>query len=239
MIGMFLPAEDVGYYRASYNIVGAISGLVSIPAVMFPVFVQLEGQDLKNAFNRAFKYSAILSFPVVFGLISLGEQLIGFVYGIDYLSAVPVLYVLSFLILRSALGFWGVIFNAKEKPEYPVYVSFFAMILNIVLNYFMILRWGIVGAGIATVVSNVFSWITLAYLSKIMFNVFPKVGHLIKPVISSLIMFYIISQFELSNLVEGVSVVLLGAVIYFAVLFLVRGLTRDDFKYMKIILEGN
>ncbi len=239
MIGMFLPAEDVGYYRASYNIVGAISGLVSIPAVMFPVFVQLEGQDLKNAFNRAFKYSAILSFPVVFGLISLGEQLIGFVYGIDYLQAVPVLYVLSFLILRSALGFWGVIFNAKEKPEYPVYVSFFAMILNIVLNYFMILRWGIVGAGIATVVSNVFSWITLAYLSKIMFNVFPKMDHLIKPIISSLIMFYIISQFELENLVEGVSVVLLGAVIYFAVLFLVRGLTRDDFKYMKIILEGN
>ena len=63
--------------------------------------------------------------------------------------------------------------------------------------------------------------------------------HLIKSVISSLIMFYIISQFELENLVEGVSVVLLGAVIYFAVLFLVRGLTRDDFKYMKIILKGN
>jgi len=42
MIGMFLPAEEVGYYRASYNIVGAIAGLLSIPSVMFPVFVQLE-----------------------------------------------------------------------------------------------------------------------------------------------------------------------------------------------------
>ena len=236
MIGMFLLAEDVGYYRTSYNIVGAITGLVSIPAVLFPVFVQLEGQDLRNAFNRAFKYSAILSFPIVFGLISLGKQLIKFVYGADYLPAVPVLYVLSFLILRSALGFWGVIFNAKEKPEYPVYVSFFAMLLNIVLNYFMILRWGIVGAGIATVVSNVFSWITLAYLSKIMFDVFPKVGYLVKPLASSLIMFYIISQFKLSNLVEGVSVVLLGAVIYFSVLFLFRGLTKEDFRYLRAIL---
>jgi len=236
MIGMFLPAEEVGYYRASYNIVGAISGLVSIPSVMFPVFVQLEGRDLRNAFNRAFKYSAILSFPVVFGLISLGEQLIRFVYGVDYLPAVPVLYILSFLILGSALGFWGVIFNAKEKPEYPVYVSFFAMILNIVLNYFMILRWGIVGAGIATVVSNLFSWITLAYLSKVMFNVFPKVEHLIKPLASSLIMFYIISQFKLSNLIEGVSVVLLGALVYFGVLFLIKGMTKDDFGYLRTIL---
>ncbi len=236
MIGMFLPAREVGYYRASYNIVGAISGLVSIPSVMFPVFVQLEGRDLKQAFNRAFKYSAIISFPVVFGLISLGEQLIKFVYGVDYLQAVPVLYVLSFLILGSALGFWGVIFNAKEKPEYPVYVSFFAMILNIVLNYFMILRWGIVGAGIATVVSNLFSWITLAYLSKVMFNVFPKFEHLIKPLASSLIMFYVISQFKLSNLIEGVSVVLLGAVIYSAILVLFKGLTKEDFRYLRMIL---
>uniref|UniRef100_A0A7C4WE65 Flippase n=1 Tax=Geoglobus ahangari TaxID=113653 RepID=A0A7C4WE65_9EURY len=236
MIGMFLPAEDVGYYRASYNIVGAIAGLVSVPIVMFPVFVQLEGRDLKNAFNRAFKYSAILSFPVVFGLISLGEPLIRLVYGVDYLPAVPVLYILSFLILCSALGFWGVIFSAKEKPEYPVYVSFFAMILNIALNYFMILRWGIIGAGIATVISNFVSWIVLAYLSKIVLDVFPRMSHLIKPTVSSLIMFYFTSQFKLSRLVDGALVVLVGAAIYFVTLFLLRGITRDDLKYIGIVL---
>lgn len=236
MIGMFLPAEEVGHYRAAYNIIGAIAGLVSIPTVMFPVFVQLEGRELKNAFNRVFKYTAIFSFPIVFGLIHLGKQLIGFVYGNDYLPAVPVLYVLSFLILRSALGFWGVIFSAKEKPEYPVYISFFAMILNIILNYFMILRWGIVGAGIATVVSNVFSWVALAYLSKIMFNVFPRVGHLVKPLVSSLIMFYVISQFKTSSLFEGGLVVLIGAVTYFAILLLFRGLIKEDFEYLRMIL---
>lgn len=119
MIGMFLPAEDVGFYRAAYNIVGAISGLVSIPAVLFPVFVQLEGKDLKNAFNRAFKYSSILAFPIVFGLISMGKPLVEFVYGKEYLPAVDVLIVLSFLILRSSLGFWGVIFNAKGEARIP------------------------------------------------------------------------------------------------------------------------
>jgi len=239
MIGIFLPAEEVGYYKAAYDIAGAIAGLVSIPAVLFPVFVQLEGKNLKNAFNRAFKYSSVLSFPVVFGLISLGEQLIGFAYGADYLKAVPVLYILSFLILGSALGFWGVMFNAKERPEYPVYVSFFAMILNIVLNYLMITRWGILGAGIATVISNAFSWAALAYLSRRVFGVFPEISHLAKPAASSLIMFYIISQFKPSSLIEGVLIVFLGAAVYFAVLFLLRGLKMDDLRYMRMILIGS
>jgi len=99
------------------------------------------------------------------------------------------------------------------------------------------MKWGIVGAGVATVVSNVFSWIALAYLCKVTFNVFPKAEHLVKPLISSLIMFCAISQFKLSNLAEGISAVLLGAVIYFAVLFAIKGLTREDFNYLGLILR--
>ncbi|MCD6493690.1 MAG: oligosaccharide flippase family protein, partial [Archaeoglobaceae archaeon] len=46
MIGIFMPAEYVGYYRASYTVIGAVAGILSLPAVLFPVFVQLEGRDL-------------------------------------------------------------------------------------------------------------------------------------------------------------------------------------------------
>ncbi len=231
MIGIFLPAEDVGFYRAAYNIVGAISGFVSIPAVLFPVFVQLEGRDLRNAFNRAFKYSSTLAFPIVFGLIIVGKPLIEFVYGTDYLPAVNALDVLSFLILSSALGFWSVIFNAKEKPEYPVYVTFVAMLMNVVLNYIMILRWGIVGAGIATVMSNIFSWISLAYLSRKMFGISFSINDVFKPLISSIIMFTVLLKFKLSMLL-GVAV---GALVYLAVLTVLKGLTREDIAYLRTV----
>ena len=232
MIGMFLPAKDVGYYRAAYNIIGAIGGLVSIPSVLFPVFVQLEGQDLRNAFNRAFKYSAIVSVPIALGLPIISKPLIKFVYGIEYLPAVGVMWVLSILILRSALGFWGPIFNAKEKPEYPVYVSAVAMVLNIILNYVLILRMGIVGAAIATVISNVFSWTVLGYMSKQFFNVFPKLGDLLKPLAASLVMVVVISEIGLNNLLEGIFAIVFGVLIYFTVIFLVKGLTREDINYI-------
>ena len=235
MIGILLPVEYVGYYRSAYNIVGAIAGFVSIPAVLFPVFVQLEGKDLKRAFDRAFKYSAIISFPVVFGLMALSKELIKLVYGVEYLKAVPVLTVLSLLILRSSLGFWGVIFNAKEKPEYPVYVTFIAMIMNIVLNYFLILKWGIVGASIATIISNVFSWLSLAILSKRMFGIFFKVDHLVKPLSAGFVIFIILRILKFEDLLIEIIYVSICIGIYFLLLFALGEITLDDFEYLKNI----
>ena len=237
MIGIFLPAEDVGYYRAAYNIVGAISGLVSIPTVLFPVFVQLEGRDLKNAFYRAFKYSAIISFPIALGLPVVSKPLIKFIYGVDYLPAVGVMWVLSLLILGSSLGFWRPIVNAKEKPEYPVYVSTVAMILNVVLNYIFILKMGIVGAAIATIISNVFSWITLGFLSKMFFDVFPKIEDIVKPLVASLMMVAVLYKIGLNNLLDGIFAIVFGVLTYFAVIFLVRGLTRDDICYVMRLIK--
>ena len=227
MIGMFLPAEFVGYYRAAFNIVGAIAGLISIPAVLYPVFVQLEGMDLKNAFNRAFKYSAILTFPIVIILIYLSDSIVIFVYGKDYIQASPALCILSLLLFRSSLGFWGAIFSAKEKPEYPVYVTFVGMIVNVILNYIMILRWGIIGASLATLLSNFMVWIALAYLSKKHFNIFFDLDLIIKPTIAGLSM-YLGAQLN----------ILIGILSYILVLFLVKGLTKDDIRYfVKVILS--
>ena len=236
MIGILLPAESVGFYRAAYSIVNAIGGLVSIPVVLFPVFVQLEGKDLRNAFNRAFKYSSIIAFPIVFSLILIRKPLILLIYGKEYLPAVSVLAVLSFLILRSALGFWGVVFNAKERPEFPVYVTFIAMFMNIVLNYFMILRWRIVGAGIATIISNVFSWITLAYISKRLFGIFFKAEHVLKPLIASSVMCLFLSKLSSSSLLDCVIAIVIGFFVYLAVLIALKGLTREDFEYIQTVI---
>lgn len=105
MIGIFMPAEYVGYYRASYTVIGAVAGILSLPLALFPVFVQLEGDDLRNAFNRVFKYSAMLAVPASFGLLAISKEIVLVIYGPEYLSAVPVFWILSFLIVRSALGF--------------------------------------------------------------------------------------------------------------------------------------
>ncbi len=231
MIGMFMAPEYVGYYRASYSIIGAIAGILSLPAVLFPVFVQLEGEDLKNAFNRVFRYSAMLAVPASFGLPAISREVVLAVYGSDYLAAVPVFWVLSFLILRSAVGFWAIIFNAKEKPEYPVRTTIVGMVLNIVLNYLMIPVLGIVGAAIATLTSNVAVWSILAFLSRREFGIFFSPSYMAKPAIASLAMLAVLIHITPRTVSEGIAAVLFGVVVYFVALYLIRGVGREDVKY--------
>ncbi|AKG91241.1 Membrane protein involved in the export of O-antigen and teichoic acid [Geoglobus ahangari] len=237
MIGTFLPAEYVGYYRASYTIIGAVAGILSLPVVLFPVFVQLGRDDLKNAFNRVFKYSAMIAVPASFGLPAISKEIVLAIYGPEYLSAVPVFWILSFLILRSAVGFWGVIFNAKEMPEYPVKVILLGMALNILLNYLMIPKFGIIGAAIATIASNMVVWCILAYLSKIHFDVFFTPSHLLKPIVASLVMVAFLVTFSPTSIVEGVLMILIGVAVYFVTLYIIKGVKKEDLKYLIALIR--
>jgi O-antigen/teichoic acid export membrane protein len=221
MIGILLPAEDVGYYRAAYTIVLAIWGVVNLGNVLFPVFTQLEGNDLKRAFDRAFKYNVIISFPIAFGLPLVATPFIKFVYGYEYLSAINVLKVLSLLLLRST-DFFVRIFEAKEMPEYPVYVNVFSVTLNIILNYFMIIAYGIIGAAIATIISNIFDWMFLGYLCNKFFGISPKIEYIVKPILAGIVMCYILSYLTPHTLYEGFLAIIISAIIYFSVLFSIK-----------------
>jgi O-antigen/teichoic acid export membrane protein len=237
MLGIFLPAEYIGFYRASYNIVVAIAGLTSITGVLFPVFTQLEGGDLNNAFQKVFKYSAILSFPCAFGLAFIAEPFVKVIYGIEYQPAVYPLYALSFLIITSSTDFFGTMFNAKEKPEYPAMVIIVSMTLNVILNYFLILRFGMIGAAIATVISTYFNFISLGVLSKRVLGVFPALSSIYKPLFSSLVMVaFLYLTPRPDTILSGILEILAAGVIYFSVLILVRGIGRENIKYLSVIV---
>jgi stage V sporulation protein B len=231
-----LPAEYIGFYRASYNIVVAIAGLTSITGVLFPVFTQLEGGDLNNAFQKVFKYSAILSFPCAFGLAFIAEPFVKVIYGIEYQPAVYPLYALSFLIITSATDFFGTMFNAKEKPEYPAMAIIVSMTLNVILNYFLILRFGMIGAAIATVISTYFNFFLLGILSKRVLDIFPALSSIYKPLFSSLVMVAFLYLTPRPDTIWiGMGEILMAGIIYISIMFLIRGIGKEDIKYLGAI----
>ena len=237
MIGIFMAVEYVGFYRAGYNIVFAFAGLASIAGVLFPVFTQLEGDELENAFKKVFKYTSMFAFPCAFGLLFIAEPIIKVVYGIDYLPAVLPMYILSFLIIISPLDFFGTLFNAKEKPEYPAKLIIISSTLNVILNYFLILQIGMLGAAIATVISRYFNIICLGFLSKKVLNVFPSRDTIYKPLVSSLVMvcfFYFIPR--PTTILFGIGGIIVAAIIYISIMFLIKGIEKEDIKYLSVIV---
>ncbi|MDI9646188.1 MAG: flippase [Archaeoglobales archaeon] len=229
MIGYFLPAEAVGYYRAAFSIISAVSGLISVTTVLFPVFIELEGKRLKNAFVRTFKYSAIISIPAAFGLAMISGGIVVFVYGHEYLNAINSMRILSFLLIPYCLNLWSNLFNAKEMPQYPVYVLSVAMVLNIILNWFMIPIYGIDGAALATLISNFLNWILLGLFAYKKFSIFP-LTLTIKPIFASTTM---VAAIYYLNLLDRFLAILFGSVVYFLTIFIIKGLSSEDYKFFK------
>lgn len=237
MLGIFLAVEYVGFYRAGYNVVFAFAGLITITNVLFPVFTQIEGAELGNAFKKVFKYSSLLALPGAVGLIFMAEPIVRVIYGAEYLPAVLPLCVLSLLIAAAPLNFFGVLFNAKEKPEYPARLIIASSVLNVILNYFLILRLGIMGAAIATVISRYFYFIALGILSKKVLGVSPDLDSIYKPLFSALVMlcflFFIPAP---STILFGIGEIMIAAVIYISVMFLIRGIEKEDIKYFSAVV---
>jgi len=233
MIGYFIGATDVGYYRAAYTIVFAIVGILGFADVLFPVFTQLGRNDLSNAVNRLAKYTSTIAFPAAVGLAFLSESIIRVVYGTNYLSSVQPVLILSFIFIPASFNYLMSVFNAKEVPQYSAYIITASMVLNVVLNYLLINVIGISGAALATLISRIFAVsITIYLLYKIL-----KVKILIKPLLksalsSSIMLLGLLALPKPNSLFIGIIEVIFSATLYFLILFAIKGLTKDDVNYL-------
>lgn len=237
MLGIFLPTVYAGYYKAATTIIFGIAGLTAISGVLFPVFTRLEGKNLEDAFKKVFRYSSILSFPFAVNLAYFSERIISVVYGVEYLQAALPLLILSPIIVFNSTNFFGSLFGAKEKPEYTTAVSLASMTLNIILNYFLILRFGMIGAAIATTVSRFFDIAAIGILSGMILKISPDADSIYKPMVASLAMFTLLYLSPLpTTLFIGISELCAAMTIYFGAMFLVRGIGREDLRYAKMIL---
>ncbi|MEM4575250.1 MAG: flippase [Archaeoglobaceae archaeon] len=232
MIGFFLSSEEVAFYRASFSIISAAIGIVSFPTVLLPVFVKLEGDDLKRAFARTFKYSSALCIPAAFGIAMIAENLLLFAYGIDYISGLEAMRILSTLLISPVFGIYGSIFSSKEKPELIFYPMSLSMFLNVILNWLMIPIYGINGAAIATVISNVVFWSLLTLICAREFEIIPNLYHLVKPTISSIVMLIVGVNVDSTIFVIPISIL-----VYSVFMFLIRGITREDVNFILSIAK--
>jgi len=237
MLGIFLPAEYAGYYKAATNIIFGIAGLTGIAGVLFPVFTQLEGESLENAFKKVFRYASILSFPFAVSLAYFSPQVISVIYGVKYLPASLPLLVLSPLIIFNTANFFGVLFGAKEKPEYSTAISIASMAMNVLLNYILILRFGMIGAAMATTISRFFNILASGIIAWRKLNISPQTSSIYKPAFASIAMFLLLKTLpNPETLFFGLFELCLAIVFYFTLMFLIKGIEFEDLRYAKAIL---
>lgn len=245
MLGIFVSAIYIGYYKAASSLVFGIVGFFVFFNILLPIFVGLKKENYEKVFNKTFKYLMMLVIPAAFGLATLGRYFVRAIYGYDYLSAYLPLFFLSFLLIENiGSGLFSTFFAAREKLRPAVILAVISVFLNIILNYFLIsyfLRYSelyaITGAAVATLTSKYLFFIGMGIIIKKYFKIKINKLSIIKPVIASIFMvviLLIINAFiKDMTLVIGILEIFLGAFIYLIAMFLIKGITGKDFELIK------
>ena len=245
MLGYFIQAEFIGYYTAIFSVISGLLGLFSLSIVVFPVFTQIHGKRLKRAFHKTFHYLFMLTFPITIGLAYIFIPIIQILYGsvyvpLEYRTTLTITSVfLSFLFLEGIItGLYAILFNAKEKPKLPALTMIIVAILNIILNFILISyfirfrpEYGLIGAAIATFASRYIYLGSLFVLGKTKLNIIPNKNSIIKPLTASIIMLaflFIFDYFVPLNIFYGIIMVISAALIYLLIMFLIKGIKKED-----------
>lgn len=250
MIGLFVQGtKDIGIYRSAFALVASATGLFAFGYVLVPIFVQIKKQNLERAFNKVFRYLMMLSIPAAFGLASLANYFIVLFYGYEYVQAIQPLYVLSaLLVLGLQVGLFSDLFATKERPKDYLPILIAVIFINIILNYTLIKiflahspKLIVTGVAVATITSWFIYNLSLYYLVRKKLKIKPDLTTMIKPIISSIVMLVVILWLKKIlgdiSIIKGILLVIFGIATYSISLFIIKGITNEDFDLVKYVLR--
>ena len=161
MLGALLDTKAVGYYTAATTI-ATLWEFVPVAIINSAKVLILEkkGKDEKE-YTRLLSLLlcgiSVMSLAVSLVLVLFGRLAIYILYGNEYLVAYAPLTILmwstGFAMIGSARGSTWIL--AENLNKYSKYYVFISSAVNIVLNAVLIPKWGLNGAAIATLISQI------------------------------------------------------------------------------------
>lgn len=172
MIGSMIDdISAVGLYAVSTTIISLWSFLPSTIINSFqPVILEYK-KTAVNKYKMKLKqlYSIIIWLSILYTLFVFifGKYLVLLLYGNDFLDGVSSLKIAIFGVTFSYIGcvreMWLV---CEGKQKYAKWFSFIGAILNVILNFILIPKYGIVGAAIATMLTQIVTAVIVPILFK-------------------------------------------------------------------------
>jgi O-antigen/teichoic acid export membrane protein len=222
MMGYFGQITQTGYYNAAYKIIGV--SLLPMNLIIQSFYPALsskikEKEKYQKIWNTQFQIMIFLATPLLVAGLILAPKIIQFLYGSEFLVAVFTFRILLigtfFLYLYIPYRETLIIFNLQKKL-FKIVLS--GAIINIVLNYFLIPKYSLDGASVATTITHLFVLISLVILTaKHTYTSLDKFANF-KFAITSLMASFIMGCFLVLNLkLHIIPLILIGSIIYLVI----------------------
>lgn len=172
MLGFFKSDEAVGIYGFASKIYNVLKHLINaIIVVAVPRLAYLYEQDKEKYttyINKIFKLLMFIIFPIAVIFSVFSDSIIYVAGGIEYCSGSYSFKILmtALIFALSASIFTNCILIINRLEKYCLISTIISAFTNVVLNLFMIPRWGITGAAVTTGIAEALNFIIQFYFTK-------------------------------------------------------------------------
>ncbi|WP_028783985.1 polysaccharide biosynthesis C-terminal domain-containing protein [Thalassobacillus devorans] len=176
MLGSMTTKSDVGIYQITVQVSNILSALLLIFNTVFApeisrLFHSGQLEQMKRMYVKATRILALTSVTVTVILI-LSSNFILYFFGAEFLEGQNALILRSVAhcINLSVGGVW-LMLSMTGQPKFQMYANIVAFLINILLNYLLIPKYGINGAAFASMVTIIFTNIVGYMIVSKRFNV--------------------------------------------------------------------
>ena len=231
-IDVMLGGHEVGLYSAGYDFsqysIGVLGTIVHL--ALFPMIIKsYEDRQIENTqilLLITVKLLFLIILPVSLGFIVTRYEISNLFLGNDFSAAASHLIpIFSLTVLAHTIKsyYFDYSFQIAKATWFQLIPPFVAAAVNCILNYFLILSFGLVGAAYATLIASLVYLVLTVFLANRIFAL-PRFPYLfsVKVSFSAVLMAIIIELFpDLNSLIFSLILkVVLGSLIYFGLLYL-------------------
>ena len=157
MLDSMRNTSDVGIYSAASKIPSLISTVMNIfvQAWTISAIRNFTDKEAEKFYEKVFQFVQVLLVIVTLGIMMVNNRILVILLGDDFKIAIkytPILMMATSVLFYS--NFIGPVFSSVQKSKSLMYTTLIGTIFNVILNYYLICNIGILGACIATFISN-------------------------------------------------------------------------------------
>ena len=169
MLSWTVPENYVAWYRVAYNLIFSVVGLLSSFSIaMVPSLARAYVDDVAQVerwYYRSFKFILLISLPAAVGGMLVAFPLIRLLYAPSTLPAAVALQVLVWDVpLLMYASFCGNMTTVVSEEKAAARIYGLNAVANLLLNAYAIPRFGVVGAALVTVVTDLIGALQFFFL---------------------------------------------------------------------------
>ncbi len=252
MIQLFWSSEDVGIYFAAYQITVFITTFgVAVRTLVLPTISKFHKEknykQIQFLTKMAEKYISLFILPICMFVVFFPEGVVKIMLGPKAMDSAPILAIFGIFVMFQVLSIpYGPQLSGTNRPKLTAALGIPRFGLNILFNLIFIapsvmgitlLGWGAKGAAIGTLLSTVIYYIALRIVvykfisgSKGSWRI---VLNALGAFIMAVVMKYALAPYwAIDRFYDLIGYSIVGAVIYFALMFIFREFGKNEVKYI-------